>query len=198
MTYLLSEPRAADLSESVTTLAFWADWFAIIGAVAAAVLAIWAITIAMGQLSDARRSAFGQFILGIDEAFRSCEHVRRYFNRPSSYPKPEQPDLYRYIALFERLGLFIRWKLLTPEDVDMLYGDRFQRLISYGGERFEKDFGGFPPLARPNAWAGFILLWHALEEHRDVGKPPPIPELRKEEDDDPERVPVLLPSSGSS
>jgi hypothetical protein len=144
MTYLLSEPGAADLSESATTLGIWANWSQIIGAGAAVVLAIWAIAIATRQLNDARRSALGQFILGIDEAFRSYEDVRKYFNRPSKIPKPDKSDLYRYIAVFERLGLLIKWKLLKPKNVEMLYGHRFEKLISYGKERFEADFGGFP------------------------------------------------------
>ena len=140
------------------------------------VLAIWAIVIATRQLNGARRSAFGQFILGIDEAFRSYEDVRRYFNDPSNYPKPKQPDLYRYIAIFERLGLFIKWKLLKPKDVDMLYGERFENLISYGFERFRTDFEDFPPKVRPQNWAGFIELWNALKKRRKVGEPPSQPE----------------------
>jgi hypothetical protein len=69
----------------------------------------------------------------------------KYFNRPSKIPKPDKSDLYRYIAVFERFGLLIKWKLLKPKNVDMLYGHRFEKLISYGKERFEADFGGFPP-----------------------------------------------------
>jgi uncharacterized oligopeptide transporter (OPT) family protein len=72
-----AECLPADLSESATTLGIWANWSQIIGAGAAVVLAIWAIAIATRQLNDARRSALGQFILGIDEAFRSYEDVRK-------------------------------------------------------------------------------------------------------------------------
>jgi hypothetical protein len=194
MAYLLSELEAANSSESVTpTLAFWATWVQILGVAAAVMLAGWAIWIARGQLTDARRSAFGQFILGIDDAFRNYENVRRYINRPVTYSKskPDLSDVYRYIAVFERLGIFIEWRLMKIEKLDELYGDRFEKLISYGAERFKADFKtGFPPQARPAKWDGFIFLWQALEGRRKVGKPPETPRLKKNEDDDPEMPPA--------
>ena len=191
--HLLSDLAAPKLSESVTTLAFWASWSQIIGAAAAVVLALWAILIARKQLNDAKRSAFGQFILGIDEAFRGYEKVRRYINRQSSFPKPYESDMYRYIGIFERLGIFIKWKLLPTKTVDELYGHRFQRLISYEGG-FSKDYGReFPPRAHPENWDGFISLWRALKDLRDVGKPPPESPGRKKADDDEPEV-----TSGSS
>jgi hypothetical protein len=195
------------LSESVTTLAFWANWFQIIGAVAAATLALWAILIARGQLvdtrrsvddarrsaddarrsaDDARRAVFGQFILGIDEAFRAYEDVRRHINQPSGFPAPDLSDMYRYIAVFERLGFFIDEKLLTIDKVNELYGDRFKNLILYGDKRYGANF---PPRARPYAWDGFIVLWHALKEYRKVSEPPERSSQKKDEDADPELPP---------
>jgi hypothetical protein len=193
MTHISSELEAANFSESVTTFAFWATWVQIFGVAAAASLAVWAILIARGQLNDARRSAFGQFILGIDEAFRSCENVRRYINRPLPKSKPDVADLYRYIAVFERLGIFIEWDLITIEKADELYGHRFEKLISYGAGGFKKDFGtDFRPRANPAGWGGFIVLWHALEGRRNVGKPPERPRLKKDEDDDTEMPPATV------
>jgi hypothetical protein len=205
MTYLAVSAGASDLSKSVTTLAFWASWFQIAGAIAAVALALWAILIARHQLAgavrsaddaqkaagDARKAVFGQFILGIDEAFRAYENVRRYINQPSqSDVEPSQADLFRYLAVFERLGFFIEQELLTVDKVNELYGDRFKKLIDYGDSHFGQRFR---PRAHPERWDGFIVLWHALKKHRSVGDPPERSSQKEDEDDDPE----IPPGSGS-
>jgi hypothetical protein len=136
-------------------------------------------------------AAKGQFILGIDDAFRSYEKVRRWINmKPrqrkkaeENGEKPKLSEVYRYIAVFERIGIFIKLGSLLPKEVDPLYGDRFQQLVSYGdGKDFKNDFRTsiyekFPPRDNPASWSDFIALWSAMADFRPaVGKAPAIPE----------------------
>jgi hypothetical protein len=106
-------------------------------------------------------------------------------NRPWKFPQPDIADLYRYIAVSERLGFLIDSKLLTIDKVNELYGDHVESFIDYGGKRFKKKFReGFPPRARPYAWSGFNDLWEALKEHRKVGEPPQKSDPKKCQNDD--------------
>ena len=191
------------MPHTMTTLAFWASWVQIIG-MASVVIAVIALLIAKDQLKEAKDAAEaaaqadkGQFILGVDDAFRNYEKVRRWINRKPDKrgpaDKPKLSEVYRYIAVFERLGLFIQWGLLAPEEVDALYGDRFKRLVAFGDDNSFKQhfptsvYSKFPPRENPTSWVGFIRLWGTIKEFREVGAPPPIQESENSKEDvDPE------------
>src|ERR1035441_631163 len=86
MTHILSAPGHSDLLHTMTTLAFWASWAQIIG-MASVVIAVIALLVAQNQVKQAKEATKaaaqadkGQFILGVDDAFRSYEKVRRWIN----------------------------------------------------------------------------------------------------------------------
>src|SRR6266487_2001905 len=182
MTHILSAPGHSDLLHTMTTLAFWASWAQIIG-MASVVIAVIALLVAQNQVKQAKdatkdakdaaeaaaQADKGQFILGVDDAFRSYEKVRRWINMKTDQrgtaDMPKLSEVYGYIAVFERLGIFIQRGLLTPEEVDVLYGDRFKKLVAFGDNNsFKQDFSTsvyskFPPRENPTAWVGFIRLW---------------------------------------
>jgi hypothetical protein len=71
-------------------------------------------------------------------------------NRPWKFPQPDIADLYRYIAVSERLGFLIDSKLLTIDKVNELYGDHVESFIDYGANALRRNLGKAfrPELAR--------------------------------------------------
>ncbi|MGY1699190.1 hypothetical protein [Geodermatophilus sp. SYSU D00766] len=184
--------------DTLTVLANVSQVVGLLIAVAATVIAIKALDIANSQLTEAvsntrsskkaaedtQRSTRGQFILAIDAAFRAYDQVRAAINN-TSVANPGTSDLYRYIAVFERLGYLIEWSLIDPQTVDDLYGDRFSKLLEY----YEKRNMNFPPQVRPESWWGFIVLWHHLRTMRQLPEPPHVPAARAVEPNDSDSAP---------
>jgi hypothetical protein len=158
---------------SVIVLASTTDW---IGAVAAGLgvpVAAIALVVAARQLAGQRRATEAQFLLSLDDAFRSHDLTHRKFRPPSvdkrdsvgqwhgetaSGPETaeEWADVEAYMGLFERVNVMIEGGLIDAETFEDLYGYRVANILSNPSVVTEK------LVNRRKFWKDFIALARRL------------------------------------
>jgi hypothetical protein len=152
-------------------LQYWANVSQIAG-LAGILLAVLALTIADRQLRLAARATYAQLILMIDDAFYNFEEVRAEINEAMEHNNRaiavKEPQWFRYMAIFERLGVMLDSKLVSGRLVNELYGERFEKLLTCNRGNLE-----LRPEVAPAKWPGFISLWKVLKKHRNSLPEPP-------------------------
>ena len=132
---------------------------------------------AKGQLDEAKKTAYGDFLLHLDEMFRYYESVHTKLHPKGNWSKGKHsPETVEdWVAVSGYMGLFERIQLLLENDIikeldtaDRLYGYRLFNIVKqpiiYHDMLVERGSG----------WIGFIKLWEALsdlESNKDEPKP---------------------------
>jgi len=117
------------------------------------------------QVRDARRIAQGEFLLRLDELFRThhAVHVRL---RPGgewtgSEKGPQSPaewaEVEAYMGLFERINLLIERKIVDKEIIDRLYGYRIRNIVANDAIRQAK------LVSARASWRDFVNLCELLD-----------------------------------
>jgi hypothetical protein len=161
------------MAGSVIVLASTTEW---IGAVAAALgipVAAVALVVAARQLTGQRRATEAQFLLSLDDAFRSHDATHRKF-RPAPVEKRESVGLWHgetaagpetaeewadveaYMGLFERVNVMIEGGLIDADTFEHLYGYRVGNVLSNPRVVTEK------LVKRGEGWVDFIALARRL------------------------------------
>jgi hypothetical protein len=131
--------------------------------------AIGTVLYARKQLLIAQKTAYGDFLLRLDEAFvrHKVVHVKLRFGdkypkvvRPFEFPK-DWPAIESYMGLFERIQVLVEEKIIDIDVVDRLYGYRLFNIVANPVIYREK------LVKIADGWRDFIKLWLALQKQRD-------------------------------
>lgn len=114
--------------------------------------AIIALILGWCQLQSAARTSRVQMLLALDTRLSDFEDVRAKINELD--PDIDNVRLRRYIAVFERVGLALRYKQITSEEVHRFYGQRFVNLMRLQETR--------EIVANREGWTDFYYLWEKL------------------------------------
>jgi hypothetical protein len=166
-----------------------AEWIGAVSSALAVAVGIFALLYANSQVKEARRqrgilvkaqqdtaeaqehaenSAFGQFLLQLDEAFRRHQSVHLQLRPGGEWAKdPDQrptdaelPDVEAYMGLLERVMIMIDLGLLKADVVERLYGYRVGNI--WANNKIMK-----VKLARTaSGWQDFIKLIRTMERVR--------------------------------
>ena len=152
-----------------------AEWISSISGALAVGVGIVALWYARGQVEDAvaaqkqaKNSAFGQFLLQLDEAFQRHNTVHLHLRNRGEWQKDsnnrptdaELPAAEAYMGLFERVMVMIDLGLLEPKVVEHLYGYRVNNIWANNRIMDVK-------LAQyPEGWSKFLRLIKTMEKAR--------------------------------
>jgi hypothetical protein len=152
-----------------------ADLAQLLGLVLAVLAGWWAYL----QLKSATASAETQAVIALDQAFSLFEQFRTRLNNNEKFRKDLNADdadkvaLRRYIAVFERLGLLLKKKVIKVELADQLYGSRLQKLF----EHAETPVKTILEQRERKGWDNFWWLWRKMrdEKYRTLPDPDKLP-----------------------
>jgi hypothetical protein len=130
-----------------------------------AAIALW---IAAIQLKDAARTANKaeavaevQAVLALDRVLAQQTFIelraKLAAGKTDDSDYNTRVDLRRYVAAFERLGMLVDKKVVSPELADEFYGSRLQKLVN-------NPYAVNMVNGSPAAWRNFIILWKTLEK----------------------------------
>jgi hypothetical protein len=156
-----------------------------VGTIATAVIAAVGLFYANRQLQEARKVAYGDFLLRLDEAFQrhNLAHQRLQpafewgFDAKSGRSKggPTDPGDFllvtEYMGLFERVYTLVESRMAQIEVIDSLYGYRVLNVVR--NDIIRKAKLENPEVAK--YWTRFIRLWRALKARH--GDWPDFPEV---------------------
>jgi hypothetical protein len=175
--------------ESLDAGGFMAEWVGAVSSALAVAVGIFALWYANDQVQEARRqrdiqvkaqqdaavaqkhaenSAFGQFLLQLDEAFRHHQSVHlqlrpygEWAENPDQRPTDKElPEAEAYMGLFERVMIMIDLGLLKADVVERLYGYRVGNI--WANNRIMK----VKLVSQASGWQDFIRLIRTMEEVR--------------------------------
>ena len=141
-----------------------ANYFQIIGFP----VAIVALILGWHQLRSTARTSRGQMLLALDARLSDYEDVRAKINVRD--PDIDDVRLRRYIAVFERVGLALKYKQITLEEAHRFYGQRFVKLMELQETR--------DIVANREGWKDFYYLWEKLRGYDAYEKKLPEPSAR--------------------
>jgi hypothetical protein len=124
------------------------------------------------QLRRAARSAHAQNILSLDSLLHNHNEVRSKLQTATWIPadRMERNELRRYMAIFERMGVLLRWRELDLKTIDRLYGHRFEILVRNPSVQSIVR-------ARQSEWEDLVHLWRELESSKKISRTYPSPNL---------------------
>jgi hypothetical protein len=145
----------------------WVGHAANVAQLIAVTLAIPAAFWAYRQLKAGTASSESQAILALDEALYRHDELRKELNSARGYePEANDPNdvkLRRYLAVFERLGLLLRKRVVRDQLADQLYGSRLEKLLT-------KNNGHLQPILTERGgkgWENFLWLRRRLADKMD-------------------------------
>jgi hypothetical protein len=118
-------------------------------------IAIAALIFAWFQIRSAARTSRVQMLLALDTRLADYEEIRRKINAKNR--DIDDIDLRRYIAVFERVGLALRYRQISREEVHRFYGERFVKLIEYSKTA--------NIVKNPEGWKDFYYLFRQLRDY---------------------------------
>lgn len=120
-------------------------------------LAILALFLGWQQLRNAARTSRVQMLLTLDASLADFDDVRTKIN--AGIQDIDRVRLRRYIAVFERVGLALKDKQITLEQVDRYYGARIVRLTK------RKDTRDI--VKNREGWKDFHYLQEAYDAYKE-------------------------------
>jgi hypothetical protein len=128
-------------------------------------VAIAALIFGWNQVRATARTSRVQMLLALDARLSDFEDVRAKINALD--PDIDIVRLRRYIAVFERIGLALKYKQITPEEVQRFYGQRFVNLMKLREAR--------SIVTNREGWKDFYYLWEKLRGYNGYDEKLPNP-----------------------